>query len=130
MDSLNEDTYIMYAIKHYNNPNCTGYRDFQEDLNHIKYLKRLFRRYDPNKSDSKLVRLVLNHLILLYNVFDGEAMTRILFYKVSKKHYPLLKTFLIKLSRMPDYVRINDDNILISDEIPMITDLFSPLREI
>ena len=130
MDSLNEDTYIMYAIKHYNIPNCTGYKDFQDDLDHIKYLKRLFKRYKPDQSDSKLVRLVLNHLILLYNVFETEAMTRILFYKVKPEYYSLLKTFLVKLSRMPDYVKVNEDNIIVSDNIPMIIDLFSPLREI
>ena len=130
MDSLNEDTYIMYAIKHYTNPNCTGYKDFQDDLDHIKYLNRLFKRYKPDQSDSKLVRLVLNHLILLYNVFETEAMTRILFYKVKPEYYSLLKTFLVKLSRMPDYVKVNEDNIIVSDNIPMIIDLFSPLREI
>ena len=130
MDSLNDDTYIMYAIKHYNNPNCTGYKDFQDDLDHIKYLKRLFKRYNPDQDDSKLVRLVLNHLILLYNVFDSEAITRILFYRIESEYYSLLKTFLVKLSRMPDYVRVNSDNIIVSDNIPMIIDLFSPLREI
>ena len=131
MDSLNDDTYIMYAIKHYNNPNCTGYKDFENDLDHIKYLKRLFKRYDSEKRDgSKIVRLVLNHLILLYNVFDSEAMTRILFYSVEFEYYSLLKTFLVKIHRMPDYVEVNKDNIIVSDNITMIPDLYSPLRDI
>ena len=131
MDSLNDDTYIMYAIKHYTNPNCTGYKDFESDLDHIKYLKRLFKRYNSEKKDgSKIVRLVLNHLILLYNVFDSEAMTRILFYSVESEYYSLLKTFLVKLHRMPDYVEVNKDNIIVSDNITMIPDLYSPLRDI
>ena len=97
-DNLNESNYLLYAAKYYDNPHCTGLNDFLDDLKSIKYLKRLFNRF---LNSGKLKdHLILNHLILLYNVF-GNATTQMLFYKTEEKHYSYLKTFLIFLNRIP-----------------------------
>ena len=129
MDRLSEDNFMMYAIKNYTNQSCRGIKEFKEDLNHIKYLKRLFNRYTQDK-DNRIVNLVLNHLILLYNVFESEAMTRMLFYRLEDSHWSLLKTFLVKLSLMPDMVYGVTKNPIKSVNIQMIPELFTPLREI
>lgn len=95
---LNDDNFLIYAIKNYQNPGMTGMAELEDDLKRFKYLKRLFNKYlktgDPNE------RLIINHLILLYNVF-GNATTKMLFYKTDEKHYSILKTFLIFLNRIP-----------------------------
>ena len=129
MDRLSEDNFMMYAIKHYTNQSCRGIKEFKEDLNHIKYLKRLFNRYIQDE-DTKIVNLVLNHLVLLYNVFENEAMTRMLFYRLDNKYWSLLKTFLVKLSLMPELVEGVMENPIKSVDIQMIPELFTPLREI
>ena len=72
--------------------------DFEEDVKRFKYLKRLFRRYE--RTEVLNDRLILNHLIVLYNVFD-KAATPLLFYKIDKEHWSILKTFLVFLNRMP-----------------------------
>ena len=129
MDRLSEDNFMMYAIKHYTNESCKGIKEFKEDLNHIKYLKRLFNRYKQNKKVD-IVNLALNHLILLYNVFENEALTKMLFYRLNSEYWSLLKTFLVKLSRMPDVIQGVGDSPIKSVNISMETELFTPLREI
>jgi len=129
MDRLSEDNFMMYAIKHYTNQSCRGIKEFKEDLNHIKYLKRLFNRYIQDK-DNKIVNLVLNHLVLLYNVFENEAMTKMLFYRLDDRYWSLLKTFLVKLSLMPELVYGVMEIPIKSVDIQMIPELFTPLREI
>ena len=95
---LNDDNFMVFAIKHYSNPGCVGMSELEDDLKRFKYLKRLFNRYantgEPNE------RLIINHLVLLYNVF-GNATTQMLFYKTEEKHYSYLKTFLVFLNRIP-----------------------------
>jgi len=98
MITLNDDTFLVYAIKNYNNPECTGMNDFEDDVKRFKYLKRLFNRYETSEVLSD--RLIINHLIVLYNVFDVAATT-MLFYKTEERHWPILKTFLVFLNRMP-----------------------------
>lgn len=98
-DELNEDNFLLFAIKHYENPQSVTYEDFEEDLKRFKYLKRLFKRY--TKSKSLRTHLILNHLIILYNVW-GEAATPLLFYKLEREYWSCLKTFLIFLNRWPD----------------------------
>ena len=98
MITLNDDTFLVYAIKYYNNPECTGMSDFEDDVKRFKYLKRLFNRYETSEVLSD--RLIINHLIVLYNVFDVAATT-MLFYKTEERHWPILKTFLVFLNRMP-----------------------------
>ena len=99
-NDLTSENYVLYTMKHYDNPQCQTYEEFLHDLKHIKYLKRLFAKFRNNGELRE--RLVLNHLILIYNVFGQQAGTRILFYKVDEDDYPILKTFLIYLKRMPN----------------------------
>lgn len=112
-DDLNEDNFLLYAVKAYNSPHCIM-SEFEGDLKRTKYLKRLFRRYKITKTLKE--RLILNHLILLYNVFGAEAATRILFYRVDEVDYDVLKTFLNYLNYMPDKISgINGKDIYSSD---------------
>lgn len=100
-ENLNDDNFMMYAVKCYNSPHCIM-SEFESDIKRTKYLKRLFRRY---KSTTFLKeRLILNHIILLNNVFGQEATARILFYKTDERDYDVLKTFLSYLNIMPEYV--------------------------
>jgi hypothetical protein len=115
-DNLNEDNFLIYAMKCYNSPHCI-LSEFEGDIKRTKYLKRLFRRYKVTKSLKE--RLILNHIILLNNVFGPESTARILFYKIDERDYDLLKTFLDYLRIMPDVVYgINGKNIHSSD-IPL-----------
>jgi hypothetical protein len=93
---LNEDTFLIYAIKHYDNPSCSGMKEFLDDLKSFKYLKRLLKRY-LDKKDLK-ERLIINHMIVLQNVFGPEATTQMLFFKLDEQYWPVLKTFLIYLN--------------------------------
>jgi hypothetical protein len=98
---LNDDNFLIYAIKHYDNPQCKGIEEFYQDLSAIIYLKRLFKKYA--KTGKIREQLALNHLILIYNVFNNEAATRILFWKIDAPYHSILKTFLIFLK----YIREN-----------------------
>jgi hypothetical protein len=100
---LTDETFLLYAAKYYDNPQCTSQEEFEEDLKRIQYLKRLFNRYD-NSGELK-ERLILNHIIVLYNCF-GLAATNILFLKL-EEHSKVLKPFLLKLNFMPDFVVYN-----------------------
>ena len=100
-DELNEDNFMMYAMKCYTSPHCIM-SEFEGDIKRTKYLKRLFRRYKITKSLKE--RLIINHIILLNNVFGPEATARILFYKTDVRDYDILKTFLDYLDIMPDFV--------------------------
>tara|TARA_Y100000034_G_C6655899_1_gene287319 strand:- start:72 stop:446 length:375 start_codon:yes stop_codon:yes gene_type:complete len=97
---LNENNFIMYAMKLYENPQCSGIDEFQEDLNRIKYIKRLLRRY--HKTGVLKERLILNHIIIIANVFGIEGTVKILFYKIEKDLHSILKTFLVFLQYMPE----------------------------
>lgn len=115
------DTFIYeYAKNNYTNETCSGIEEFEEDLSRIKYIKRLFGRY---KTTGELKeRLILNHIIIFYNVFEMEAATKLLFYKMEDKFKPLLKTFLVYLNYLPsetEYV-----------QIPMDTKVIDVLRRI
>ena len=99
-DELNEDNYMMFAIKHYENPQAVAQEDFYEDLKKFKYIKRLLKRYQ--KSGELKSHLLLNHFICLYNVFD-DAATPLLFFKIDKELWSVLKTFLLFLGRIPEY---------------------------
>ena len=126
---LDEDNFLLYAIKNYTNPSCTSMDEFNEDMLTIKYIKRLFNRY-LNDGDLR-TNLIVNHLILMYNVFGNEAGTRILFYRVDKEQYPLLKTFLVYLNRLPERVYGVDDTPYINTvDIPLVPDVVQPLRDI
>lgn len=112
-DDLTEDNFIMYAMKCYTSPHCIM-SEFEGDIKRTKYLKRLFRRYKVTKSLKE--RLILNHIILLNNVFGNEATARILFYKTDERDYDILKTFLMYLNIMPDVIRgVNGKNVCTQD---------------
>ena len=97
---LTPDNIMMFAMKHYDNPSCVDSKEFLDDMKRFKYLKRLFRKYDT--SDILKVRLILNHIIVLANVFGVDASTTLLFFKIEKKHWSTLKTFLVYLNYMPE----------------------------
>jgi hypothetical protein len=122
-DKLDNNTFMMFAMKHYDNPQCMGMEEFQSDLNRIKYIKRLFRKYKKNGVLRE--RLILNHIIIFYNVFGVEAGTRILFYKIEEEMHSLLKTFLVFLNYAPETIPEID---LVS--ISLNTDVINRLREI
>ena len=127
IDNLCDDTFTMYAIKAYDKPNCIM-SEFEEDLKRIKYVKRLIKRY---KTTGELKeRLILNHIIILTNVFGIEPSVRMLFYKLEPQEYAVLKTFLMFLNFMPKVVRGIDGRDIFSSDIS--TDLFvgRTLREI
>jgi len=99
-DDLNEKNFLLYAMKEYNNPQCTEVEEFNDDLKKIKYIKRLLNQY---VSEGVLKeRLLLNHIIIFYNVFPPAAATRNLFFKIEEKFWPILKPFLFYLKLMPE----------------------------
>ena len=101
IENLNDENFMIYAMKCYDSPNCIM-SEFEEDLKRIKYIKRLIKRY---KTTGELKeRLILNHIIILSNVFGTRNAVRMLFFKLDEQDYQILKTFLIFLDYMPDYV--------------------------
>ena len=112
-ENLTDENIMLYAAKAYDRPNCVM-SEFTEDMKRLNYLKRLFRRY--HKHGEMRERLILNHIVVLYNIFGAEASTRILFYNTSKDDYSILKTYLLFLNLMPEKVRgINGKDVLSSD---------------
>ena len=99
-EKLTKDNVLLYAIKHYNNPSCEGINEFYDDMKRFKYIKRLFRKY----KDSGVLkeRLLLNHIIILNNLFGAEAASTLLFFKIEPEYWPALKAFLNFLSSMPE----------------------------
>ena len=122
-DDLNGDNFLLFAIKNYENPQAVSVDDFEKDLNIFRYIKRLLRRY-KNGSGLK-VHLLINHFIILYNIF-GDAATPMLFYKLDKDLWPALKTFIIFLNRFPKYPRTSFHDIEVDqhclEELERITD--------
>ena len=98
-DELTKENWMMFAIKHYDNPTSVTYEDFEEDINRFKYIKRLIRRYET--TGELKTHLILNHIILMYNVF-GDATTPLLFFKIEATSWPVLKAFLLFLNRLPE----------------------------
>ena len=126
MTELNDDNFLIFAIKNYDNPNCSGMLDLQEDLKRFKYIKRLFKRY--SKTGILTERLILNHIIVLYNVF-GSAATKLLFYKIEEEFWSQLKTFLVYLNYMPmKVIGISSNRNL--EDIPLDTTIINTLRKI
>ncbi len=105
-DELNNDNFLLYASKYYDNKQCTEVEEFYEDLNRFKYLKRLLRRYETNGELQE--RLILNHLIVLFNVFGIVHAKRMTFYKTDASSLSTLKTFLVYLNYLKEdeYVEI------------------------
>lgn len=97
---LNEENFLLFAIKNYQNPQAVTKEDFDKDLNHFKYVKRLLKRYQ--KTGQLKTHLLLNHFIILYNIF-GDATTPMLFFKIEKELWSTMKTFIVFLNRLPEY---------------------------
>lgn len=126
-DNLTNDNMMMYAIKAYDKPNCIM-SEFSEDMKRFNYLKRLFRRY--RKHNELRERLVLNHLVVLNNVFGPEVLSRLLFFEMAETDYPQLKTYLLFLSCMPDVVRGIKGNDILSSDIEVDMQIANVLRTI
>ena len=127
-DDLNEGTFLMYSMKEYNNIQCVDIEEYYDDLKKIKYIKRLFNIY---LNDGQLKeRLILNHLITWYNVFHIQAGTRILFYKIEEHFWPMLKTFLIFLERMPDKIESIRGKTILATDIKLDDGIVTRLRTI
>ena len=104
---LTASNIMLFAAKHYDNPSCLGQAEFLDDMKRFKYVKRLFRKYSA--TGELRTRLIINHIIVLTNVFGVDAATTMLFFKVEKEYWTLLKTFLIFLSFMPNTDMIEID---------------------
>jgi 5'(3')-deoxyribonucleotidase len=112
-ENLTEENILLYAAKAYDKPNCVM-SEFTEDIKKLNYLKRLFRRY-RNHGEMR-ERLIINHIVVLYNLFGPEVTARLLFFNMNKDDYSILKTYLTFLNIMPERVRgINGKDILSSD---------------
>lgn len=107
-NELNDQNFLLFAIKNYENPQAVTKEDFEKDLNHFKYIKRLLKRY--KKSGELKTHLILNHFIILYNVF-GEATTPMLFFKIDKEFWSSIKSFIMFLGRLPEYPKTGIHNI-------------------
>ena len=95
-ETINADNVVMYAIRHYNNPQSEREKEFEDDLKRFKYIKRLLRKYHDTGILKE--RLLLNHLIVLHNVFGTTACVTLLLYKIQEEYWPVLKAFLIFLN--------------------------------
>ena len=107
-NELNENNFLLFAIRYYENPQAVTREDFAKDLNHFKYIKRLLKRY--KKSGELKTHLILNHFIILYNIF-GEATTPMLFFKIEQELWSSVKSFIIFLNKLPEYPQSSIHNI-------------------
>lgn len=121
---IDDNSFLILAMHHYDNTQCVNLAEFEEDLKRFGYLKKLFNRYRDN-GDLK-ERLIVNHLIVLYNLF-GIITTDFLFYKIEKEYWNLLATFLVYLNRMPE--SIPERNIHLS-ELKLDNTVIEKLRKI
>ena len=118
-DTLNKRNFELFAAQNYNNPECLDIEEFKEDLARFKYLKRLLRRYEL--ADDLQIRLILNHIIVLYNVFGIESANRMVWYKIESEHWTYIKPFLVFLNYLPV-----DEKVEIPLD-PLIVDLLRKL---
>ena len=123
-NELTNENYLMFALLHYDNPHCIDIKEYFEDVRKLKYIKRLFNRY--KEDDVLKERLILNHIISFYNVFDNEAAARLLYFRVGEEYHSLLKTFLVFLNKMPD--KINEN--LYSSDIYLDEKIIEILRDL
>lgn len=126
-DNLNNTNFLLYAAKHYDNPQCFDIKEFYSDLKRFKYIKRLFNRY--TETGELKERLIINHLQVLYNLFGVEPTTRMLFFML-KKHHVRLKPFLILFNTMPEVIKNIDGKNIINSDIPLDINIVKKLREI
>jgi hypothetical protein len=125
---LTEQNFTMYALKNYDNPGCVGMDEFLDDLKRFKYIKRLLRKHDIGKELRE--RLILNHIIILGNLFGIESTTKMLFFKIEEKFWPQLKAFLVFLNYMPLKVIVSKDIEISEQDIPIDETIFNVLKKI
>ena len=118
-NELNEDNFLLFAIRYYENPQAVTKEDFEKDLNHFKYIKRLLKRY--KKTGELKTHLILNHFIILYNIF-GEATTPMLFFKIEQDLWSSVKSFIIFLNRLPEYPQSSIHEIQV--DLTCLTELY------
>ena len=127
-NNLNAKNFVLYAAKHYDNPGCESIEEFHDDLNRFKYIKRLFTKYQETGEIKE--RLVLNHLIALYNLFGAIPTTRMLFLKLDG-NWELLKPFLVYLGYMPERLyEIGQHAVIIDSSISLDDEIVKRLRKI
>ena len=119
-DELNEENYIIFAIKHYENPQAMTQEDFFEDMKRFKWIKRILNKY-KNTGDLN-VHLLINHFMILYNIF-GEATTPMLFFKIEKDLWSAMKSFIMFLGKFPEYPKSDIHNIQV--DINCLSQLYS-----
>ena len=125
-DDLNEKNFLLYAMKEYDNPQCVQVEEFYDDLKKVKYIKRLLNQY-LNEGILK-ERLLLNHIIVFYNVFPVRSATRMLFLKIEEEFWQILKTFLVYLSYMPEIIDSINGRSILSDDIQLDQHVVDRLR--
>ena len=123
--NLTESTFLLYAMKHYDNPQCTEMSEFEEDIKRFQYLRKLFSRYRQDEDLKE--RLILNHLIVIFNVFGPQA-TNMLFMRLHEYH-EYLKPFVLYLNYMPELL-VYDDMAVNADSIDGDLFIETRLREI
>ena len=127
-NNLNAKNFVLYAAKHYDNPGCESMEEFHDDLNRFKYIKRLFTKYQESGEIKE--RLVLNHLIALYNLFGAVPTTRMLFLKL-EGNWELLKPFLVYLGYMPERLyEIGEHEVIMDTNIPLNNVIVERLRKV
>lgn len=127
IDNLSDDNFLLYAMKAYDKPNAI-ISEFEEDLKRIKYIKRLIKRYRITGELKE--RLILNHIIILSNVFGVEATVRMLFFKLDNTDYAILKTFLLFLNYMPRYINGVNGKYLNSSDLSVDIVVGKRLRDL
>jgi hypothetical protein len=125
---LTDENFLMYAIKNYDNPGCSGLPEFYDDVKRLRYVKRLLGRYHSGGELKE--RLIINHLLVLYNVFGIEAATNMLFFRMPRSLWTYLKTFLVFLNFMPQYVIVSTGMRVPESEIPLDSMIVEKLRKI
>ena len=118
-ETITNDNVMMFAIKHYDNPQCEGEKEFHDDMKRFKYIKRLLRKY--NETGVLKERLLLNHIIILKNLFGPEACVTLLLYKIQQEYLSTLKSFLLYLNM------IRDDELSEIEEDKQILDILGKL---
>jgi len=116
-DEVNEDNLVLYAARNYYNPKCIDVEEFYEDLNRIKYVRRLVNRYISREDRKLSVRLILNHIVIIFNVFGIEAATEIMRLKFDNENWSIIKPFLIYLKyiKYDEYSDIDMDQFVVDE---------------
>lgn len=125
---LNEDNFILYAAKFYDNPSCRGVSEFEDDLRRFSYIKRLLNKTSGDTEQQN--RLVINHIVILCNLFGPEALVNMLFFKLNDVYWSQLKTYLLFLNIMPPERFMSGDRCINVSDIPVDNNLANLLRKL